>query len=96
MIEDFESHINKLRNYRIPKGQGLDLIRVLFEIKDENKINFESEREDWEEYNALLRILDYKLDKYIRELGENGYALFNAITDIASHTIDKNSLLPSS
>ena len=42
------------------------------------------------EYDALLRILNYKLDKYIRELGENGYALFNAITDIASHSIDNN------
>ena len=90
LIEDFESHINKLRNYRIPKGQGLDLLRVLFQIKDENKINFESEKEDRGEYDTLLRILDCRLNKYIGELGENGYALFNAVTDIASHTIDKN------
>ena len=38
----------------------------------------------------MLCILDCKLNKYIDGLGENGYALFNAITDIASHTIDNN------
>ena len=90
LFEDFKSYTNKLKNYHIPRKQALNLIRVLFRIKDECEINFESEKEDWVEYDALLRILDYKLDKYIRELDENGYALFNAITDIASHTIDNN------
>ena len=60
------------------------------------QINFESEKENREEYDALLRVLDWRLDKYIRELGENGYALFNVITDIASHTIEGQPLLPSS
>ncbi|MDE0042084.1 MAG: DUF932 domain-containing protein [Candidatus Poribacteria bacterium] len=90
LIEDFESHINKLKNYDIPRAQAFDLLRFLFKIEDEHEINFESEKEDRGEYEALLGILDQKLSKYIDELGENGYALFNAVTDIASHTIDKN------
>ena len=90
LFEDFKSYTNKLKNHHIPRKQALNLIRVLFRIKDESKINFESEKENREEYDALLCILDCKLNKYIDELGENGYALFNAITDIASHTIDNN------
>ena len=90
LFEDFKSYTDKLKNYHIPRKQALNLIRVLFRIKDESEINFESEKEDLVEYDVLLRILDCRLDKYIRELGENGYALFNAVTDIASHTIDKN------
>ena len=88
LFEDFKSYTDKLKNYHIPRKQALNLIRVLFRIKDECEINFESEKEDRVEYNALSRILDYKLDRYIRELDENGYALFNAITDIASHSIE--------
>ena len=89
LIQDFRSHTTKLRNYRISKAQALDLILGLFRIKDENEIDFESEKEDSAEYDALLRVLDRRLDKY-SELGENGYALFNAVTDIASHSIDNN------
>ena len=89
LIEDFEFHTNKLRNYRIPKAQAFDLILGLFRIKDENDIDFDSEKEDRAEYDALLRVLDRRLDKY-SELGDNSYALFNAITDIASHSIDNN------
>ena len=91
LFEDFKSYTNKLKNHYIPRKQALNLIRVLFRIKDESKINFESEKENREEYDALLCILDCKLNKYIDELGENGYSLFNAITDIASHAIDNNS-----
>lgn len=90
LVEDFKSYTNKLKNYHIPRKQALNLIRVLFRIKEESEINFESEKESLEEYDALLCILDCKLNKYIDELDENGYSLFNAITDIASHAIGNN------
>ena len=90
LVEDFKSYTTKLKNYHIPRAQALDLLRVLFRIKDKGQIKKLSEKEDREEYDALLRVLDWRLDKYIRELGENSYALFNAITDIASHSIDNN------
>ena len=90
LVEDFRSHTDKLRKYHIPREQALDLLLVLFRIKDESKINFNHEKESRSEYDALLSILDCKLNKYIDELGENGYSLFNAITDIASHAIDNN------
>lgn len=90
LVEDFKSHMNKLRNYHIPRAQAFDLLLGLFRIKDEGDIDFESEKESWAEYDALLRVLDWRLDQYIGELGENGYALFNVITDIASHAIEGN------
>ena len=90
LVEDFKSYTNRLKNYRIPKAQALKIIHALFRIKAESKINFRSQKESSEEYDTLLRVLDWRLDKYICELDENGYALFNAITDIASHTIDNN------
>ena len=90
LVEDFKSYTTKLKNYHIPRAQALDLLRVLFRIKDKGQIKNLSEKEDREEYDALLRVLDWRLDKYICELGENSYALFNAITDIASHSIDNN------
>ena len=90
LVEDFKSYTNKLKNYHIPRTQALRIIHALFRIKAESKINFWFPKKSGAEYDALLSILDCKLDKYIGELGENGYALFNAITDIASHTIDNN------
>ena len=90
LVEDFRAYTNRLKNYHIPRAQALKIIHTLFRIKAESKINFRSPKESGAEYDALLSILDCKLDKYIDELGENGYALFNAITDIASHTIDNN------
>jgi len=35
----------------------------------------------------LLNEIDNKLTKYCIELGDNSYALFNTITDLASHPI---------
>ena len=90
LLQDFEFHTNKLRNYRIPKARALDIIRALFRIKDENDIDFDSEKENRAEYDALLHVLDWRLNKYIGALDDNSYALFNAVTDIASHSIDNN------
>ena len=90
LVEDFRAYTNKLKNYHIPRVQALKIIHTLFRIKAESKINFRSPKESGAEYDALLSILDCKLNKYIREFGENGYSLFNAITDIASHAIGNN------
>ena len=90
LVEDFRAYTNRLKNYHIPRAQALKIIHTLFRIKAESKINFRSPKESGAEYDALLSILDCKLDKYIDELGENGYSLFNTITDMASHAIDNN------
>ena len=90
LVEDFRAYTNRLKNYHIPRAQALKIIHTLFRIKAESKINFRSPKESGVEYDALLSILDCKLDKYIDELGENGYSLFNTITDMASHAIDNN------
>ena len=93
LSEAFRFYTTKLRNYHIPRAQALEIIRVLFRIKDENEIDFESETESREQYDSLLGILDCRLEKYIDQLGDNSYALFNAITDIASHAIERNRYL---
>ena len=90
LIEAFRSYTHKLRNFSIPRAHASDLLRVLFRIKDERDIDFESATESREQYDRLLGILNCKLDKYIHELGDNSYALFNAVTDIASHPIANN------
>ena len=93
LSEAFRSYTTKLRNYHIPRAQALKIIRVLFRIKDVNEIDFESKKENRSEYDSLLGILDCRLEKYIDQLGDNSYALFNAITDIASHAIERNRYL---
>ena len=69
LVEDFKSYTNKLKNYHIPRAQALKIIHALFRIKAESKIDFWSPKESGAEYDALLSILDCKLDKYIGELG---------------------------
>ena len=36
-------------------------------------------------WNAFEEHLDRVVSKYVGEMGKTGYALFNAITDVASH-----------
>ena len=40
LVEDFKSHMNKLRNYHIPRAQAFDLLLGLFRIKDEGTNQF--------------------------------------------------------
>jgi hypothetical protein len=88
LFDKFISYANKLKNYKIQREQSLNLIYALFGIKDISEIDFESKKESREEYVTLLSEIDNKLSGYINEMDENGYSLFNVITDIASHPID--------
>ena len=45
--------------------------------------------EDWTALNHHLGAL---CDRYFMELGDNAYAVFNAITDFASHPLDNRCL----
>ena len=85
LFDKFVSHANKLKAYGISKDNSSRLIFSLFKIKNKSEIDFDGKLEDEIEYDVLVEKIDEKLDKYIKEIGENGYSLFNVITDIASH-----------
>lgn len=85
LFDKFVSYAKKLKAYPISKEDSSRLIFTLFGIKDESEIDFDSKKEDKDEYDALLNEVEQKLNKYINEIGANGYSLFNVITDIASH-----------
>ena len=88
LFEKFLSYANKLKNHEISKERSLNLIHALFKIKDASEINFSDKKQNKEEYSHLIYEIDKRLQKYLAEIGENSYSLFNAITDIASHPID--------
>lgn len=88
LFEKFKSFAYKLKAREIPKKQSLDLIHVLFGIKDASEIDFSSKKESKEDYESLLNKIENILKGYIDEMGKNGYSVFNAITDIASHPIE--------
>lgn len=85
LFDKFISYANKLMEFSITTDHSMRLITTLFGIKRVEEIDFESKKEDKSEYDALIEAIEEKLKKYIDELGENGYSLFNVITDIASH-----------
>ncbi len=87
LFERFRSHANKLKSYQINKNQSFDLICALFSVKDKSEIDFSMDTEREEDYDLLIRGIKRVLDKYVDEAGENGYSVFNAITDIASNCI---------
>ncbi len=90
LFDKFISYANILKKFSITRYDSMRLITALFEIKRVEEINFENKKEDKPEYDALIAEIEQKLDKYIEDLGENGYSLFNVITDFASHPIDNH------
>lgn len=90
LFDRFVSYVNKLRTYNISKDDSFQLILALFGIKDASEIDFHAKNENYWEYEGLLNIIKTRLEKYIKETGENAYSLFNAITDLASNPIQRN------
>lgn len=79
----FGRYLGTLRECPISRGQFVPLIcGVLLRRQAEPLKPNTREAEEWAALNAHLRQLS---DRYARELGENAYAAFNAITEFASH-----------
>jgi len=87
LFDKFVSYANNLK-FCITTDNSMRLITTLFGIKKAEEIDFKSSKEDKTEYEILINEIKKNLSKYIDELGETGYSLFNVITDIASHPID--------
>lgn len=88
LFDKFVSYANKLTEFCISIDNSMRLVTTLFGIKRADEIDFENKKEDKSEHDSLIAEIENKLKKYTEELGENGYSLFNVITDIASHPID--------
>ena len=88
LFKKFASYVNELTKFEITHNNSMNLITTLFGIKDKENIDFSNKKERKSEYEYLIANIEDKLSKYIGELGENGYSLFNVITDIASHPVN--------
>ena len=80
-IEDYHQHMDTLRKVGVRRSFFRSVIQSALRIQKPK--NLPQDREsDWA---SFAKQLDDIADKYITELGENGEALINTITDVASH-----------
>lgn len=87
LFKKFASYAKRLKSFPITADDSLQVITTLFGIKDKSDIDFDDKKEDKDDYLSLIADIKKKLKKYTQEFGSNGYALFNVITDIASHSV---------
>ncbi len=90
LFDRFVSYARRLKAHNISKGDSFRLILALFGMKKVSEIDFRAKQENKWEYEGLLTVINTKLERYIKESGENAYSLFNAITDLASNPIERN------
>jgi hypothetical protein len=82
----FNKYLEALRNCAVPRSKfeplfcGILLIRKPKDVKPESPM-----AEDW---GTLSQHLSSLCGRYKEELGENAYAVFNAITEFASHPLE--------
>jgi len=79
----FGSYLDALRACPVHHDQFASLARGVLSIRVPEKIEPKTrEAAEWESLSAHLTGL---CDRYVRELGENAYAVLNVITEFASH-----------
>ena len=87
MRKSFGENMKALREYPIDRSEFEPLMRSVLLIRKPNH----AKPKNWEvekNWNALQLHIKKMCDAYATELGENAYAVFNAITDFASHPPD--------
>lgn len=80
----FSDYFSGLQQCKLPRGSFEPLLCGVLHIRKPQNLDQgpESLIEDW---TALNRQLGTLCEQYFKELGDNAYAAFNAITDFASH-----------
>ncbi len=79
----FNGFVGALRNCEVGRAQFEEFIRGVLLFRQPQPLKPESrEADDWQALNATLGEAS---DRYARELGGNAYAVFNAVTEIASN-----------
>jgi Domain of unknown function (DUF932) len=72
-----------LRGCAVSRPESYRLVRAVLRFRQPDPLKPDSPlAEDWRKLNASLNEM---CDRYAGELGENAYAVFNAITELASH-----------
>ena len=80
---DFREYLGALQKCAIGRVDFDPLLRAVLRFKEPTKLESDTPAaEDWASLTAHLTEL---ADRYAGELGENAYAVFNAVTDFASH-----------
>ena len=80
--QQFELKLTKIREIQMPQSLILAMFCRAFDINIDSKKVSERQRETYaNQVNKLIS--DGK--EYFNELGNNGYAMFNVLTDFASH-----------
>ena len=79
---NFNNYLGVLRDCKVSRSQFNPLLHGVLQLREPKKVLPFSKVRDWE---VLTKHITTKCDGYADELGENAYAVFNAITDFASH-----------
>jgi hypothetical protein len=79
----FVEQINALRAVRVPREQHEPLIQAVLLLRPPEPL--EPNTKEADEWKLLSRHVDELGGRYAEELGENAYAVFNAVTEFASH-----------
>lgn len=81
VFHDLRGVLGPLRNVQVPKARFRPLVLSVLRIR--KPADMPEKREN--AWKSLEEHLDRVATRYVKEMGANGYALLNAITDVASH-----------
>jgi hypothetical protein len=80
---EFAGFIEAIRACIVPAALFQPLLTAVLGLRKPS--SFKDGNRDADEWASLESHLTSLTDRYIKELGENAYALFNTVTDFASH-----------
>ncbi len=81
----FKNYLEVLKGCRLTRSQFETLLCGVLQITKPK--NMESDNPMGKDWNDLSQHIATLCNRYINDLGENAYAVFNAITDFASHPV---------
>eukprot|EP01047_Picozoa_sp_COSAG01_P001877 COSAG01_NODE_46_length_32080_cov_716.589319_26_plen_329_part_00 len=79
--QEFIESLRKLKRFHVPRKFMWPLLCKLFEMKIPTDDTAASQRASWQ---AAEEIVDSQMTHYFDQLGENGYAALNVLTDFAT------------
>jgi hypothetical protein len=79
----FANFLEALQTCVVPRRQFENLLRLVLLLRRPENLHPDNRKaEDWDALDSHLHTL---CDRYAEKLGENAYAVFNVVTDFASH-----------
>ena len=80
----FLAFLEPLRNCEVPKEQFLPITLLAMRVRHPESLR-ERQKQAWEDLRTRVESL---VERYVSDLGPNGYALMNVISDLASRPVD--------